>query len=123
LSQGKRLGGQRIPLDEARRQARAAAEQRRVLATRCFDQYRMRSPELLRFAAAQRQPGACVYLSLGVSQGKRLGGQRIPLDEARRQARAAAEQRRVLAKNSRVPPSFLPEFLARTLRCSAAARA
>lgn len=35
-----------------------------------------------------------------LSQGKRLGGQRIPLDEARRQARAAAEQRRVLAKNS-----------------------
>lgn len=35
-----------------------------------------------------------------LSQGKRLGGSRIPLDEARRQARAAAEQRRVLAKNS-----------------------
>ncbi|KAI2725626.1 hypothetical protein CBS147333_1032 [Penicillium roqueforti] len=35
-----------------------------------------------------------------LSQGKRLGGQRIPLDEARRQARAAAEQRRILAKNS-----------------------
>ncbi|KAJ5210919.1 Zinc finger RanBP2-type [Penicillium cf. griseofulvum] len=35
-----------------------------------------------------------------LSQGKRLGGQRIPLDEARRQARAAAEQRRVLTKNS-----------------------
>ncbi|KAJ5565702.1 Zinc finger RanBP2-type [Penicillium sp. DV-2018c] len=35
-----------------------------------------------------------------LSQGKRLGGQRIPLDEARRQARAAAEQRRTLSKNS-----------------------
>lgn len=35
-----------------------------------------------------------------LSQGKRLGGTRIPLDEARRQARAAAEQRRALAKNS-----------------------
>ncbi|KAJ5124067.1 Zinc finger RanBP2-type [Penicillium bovifimosum] len=35
-----------------------------------------------------------------LSQGKRLGGQRIPLDEARRQARAAAEQRRILSKNS-----------------------
>ena len=35
-----------------------------------------------------------------LSQGKRLGGQRIPLDEARRQARAAAEQRRILTKNS-----------------------
>ncbi|KAJ5305998.1 hypothetical protein PENANT_c047G06867 [Penicillium antarcticum] len=35
-----------------------------------------------------------------LSQGKRLGGTRIPLDEARRQARAAAEQRRVLGKNS-----------------------
>ncbi|KAJ5115244.1 hypothetical protein NUU61_001003 [Penicillium alfredii] len=35
-----------------------------------------------------------------LSQGKRLGGQRIPLDEARRRARAAAEQRRVLTKNS-----------------------
>ncbi|KAJ6008944.1 hypothetical protein N7499_001009 [Penicillium canescens] len=35
-----------------------------------------------------------------LSQGKRLGGQRIPLDEARRQARAAAEQRKVLSKNS-----------------------
>ncbi|KAJ5167753.1 Zinc finger RanBP2-type [Penicillium canariense] len=35
-----------------------------------------------------------------LSQGKRLGGSRIPLDEARRQARAAAEQRRTLAKNS-----------------------
>ncbi|KAJ5396130.1 uncharacterized protein N7487_010433 [Penicillium crustosum] len=35
-----------------------------------------------------------------LSQGKRLGGQRIPLDEARRQARAAAEKRRVLTKNS-----------------------
>ncbi|KAJ5780337.1 Zinc finger RanBP2-type [Penicillium paradoxum] len=35
-----------------------------------------------------------------LSQGKRLGGQRIPLDEARRQARAAAEQRKILSKNS-----------------------
>lgn len=35
-----------------------------------------------------------------LSQGKRLGGQRIPVDEARRQARAAAEQRRALTKNS-----------------------
>lgn len=35
-----------------------------------------------------------------LSQGKRLGGQRIPLDEARRQARAAAEQRKTLTKNS-----------------------
>lgn len=35
-----------------------------------------------------------------LSQGKRLGGSRIPLDEVRRQARAAAEQRKVLAKNS-----------------------
>ncbi|CAG8324374.1 unnamed protein product [Penicillium salamii] len=35
-----------------------------------------------------------------LSQGKRLGGRRIPVDEARRQARAAAEQRRTLAKNS-----------------------
>ncbi|KAI2793275.1 hypothetical protein POX_b03328 [Penicillium oxalicum] len=35
-----------------------------------------------------------------LSQGKRLGGSRIPLDEARRRARAAAEQRKVLAKNS-----------------------
>ncbi|KAJ5336804.1 zinc finger protein [Penicillium brevicompactum] len=35
-----------------------------------------------------------------LSQGKRLGGQRMPVDEARRQARAAAEQRRTLAKNS-----------------------
>ncbi|KAJ5464178.1 hypothetical protein N7475_007313 [Penicillium sp. IBT 31633x] len=35
-----------------------------------------------------------------LSQGKRLGGQRIPLDEARRLARAAAEQRRIISKNS-----------------------
>lgn len=35
-----------------------------------------------------------------LSQGKRLGGNRIPIDEARRRARAAAEQRRLLAKNS-----------------------
>lgn len=35
-----------------------------------------------------------------LSQGKRLGGSRIPLDEARRRARAAAEQRKTLAKNS-----------------------
>lgn len=35
-----------------------------------------------------------------LSQGKRLGGSRIPLDEARRRARAAAEQRKILAKNS-----------------------
>ncbi|KAJ5493370.1 hypothetical protein N7539_002116 [Penicillium diatomitis] len=35
-----------------------------------------------------------------LSQGKRLGGSRIPLDEARRRARAAAEQRKALAKNS-----------------------
>ncbi|KAJ5644569.1 Zinc finger RanBP2-type [Penicillium longicatenatum] len=35
-----------------------------------------------------------------LSQGKRLGGARIPLDEARRQARATAEKRRILAKNS-----------------------
>lgn len=35
-----------------------------------------------------------------LSHGKRLGGQKIPLDEARRQARAAAEQRRVISKNS-----------------------
>jgi hypothetical protein len=35
-----------------------------------------------------------------LSQGKRLGGTRIPLDEARRQARAAAEQRRAQSKNS-----------------------
>ena len=35
-----------------------------------------------------------------LSQGKRLGGQRMPVDEARRQARAAAEQRRTLTKNS-----------------------
>lgn len=35
-----------------------------------------------------------------LSEGKRLGGQRIPLDEARRRARAAAEQRRILSKNS-----------------------
>jgi DNA-dependent metalloprotease WSS1 len=31
LSEGKRLGGQRIPMDEARRRARAAAEKRRNL--------------------------------------------------------------------------------------------
>ncbi|MCJ1361357.1 hypothetical protein MMC16_000455 [Acarospora aff. strigata] len=31
LSEGKKLGGRRIPLDEARRRARAAAEQRRTL--------------------------------------------------------------------------------------------
>ncbi|KAJ5648591.1 hypothetical protein N7490_004963 [Penicillium lividum] len=35
-----------------------------------------------------------------LSQGKRLGGSRIPLDEARRQARATAEKRRILSKNS-----------------------
>lgn len=35
-----------------------------------------------------------------LSEGKRLGGARIPLDEARRQARATAEQRRIRAKNS-----------------------
>lgn len=35
-----------------------------------------------------------------LSQGKRLGGTRMPIDEARRQARAAAEQRRILSKNS-----------------------
>ncbi|CAI7677600.1 unnamed protein product [Penicillium manginii] len=35
-----------------------------------------------------------------LSQGKRLGGTRMPPDEARRQARAAAEQRRILTKNS-----------------------
>ena len=35
-----------------------------------------------------------------LSQGKRLGGARIPLDEARRQARATAEKRRLLTKNS-----------------------
>lgn len=35
-----------------------------------------------------------------LSQGKRLGGTRMPIDEARRRARAAAEQRRLLAKNS-----------------------
>lgn len=35
-----------------------------------------------------------------LSQGKRLGGTRMPLDEARRQARAAAEQRRAQAKSS-----------------------
>lgn len=35
-----------------------------------------------------------------LSQGKRLGGSSIPLDEARRRARAAAEQRKTLAKNS-----------------------
>ncbi|KAJ5724487.1 hypothetical protein N7493_006215 [Penicillium malachiteum] len=35
-----------------------------------------------------------------LSQGKRLGGARIPLDEARRQARAAAEQRRIRTKNA-----------------------
>ncbi|KAJ5624487.1 hypothetical protein N7510_000796 [Penicillium lagena] len=35
-----------------------------------------------------------------LSEGKRLGGNRIPLDEARRRARASAEQRRVLFKNS-----------------------
>lgn len=35
-----------------------------------------------------------------LSQGKRLGGSRIPIEEARRRARAAAEQRRILAKNS-----------------------
>lgn len=35
-----------------------------------------------------------------LSQGKRLGGTRMPIDEARRQARAAAEQRRILNKNS-----------------------
>ena len=31
LSEGKKLGGRRIPIDEARRRARAAAEQRRTL--------------------------------------------------------------------------------------------
>ncbi|KAJ5280513.1 hypothetical protein N7478_005885 [Penicillium angulare] len=35
-----------------------------------------------------------------LSQGKRLGGARIPLDEARRQARSAAEQRLVRSKKS-----------------------
>lgn len=35
-----------------------------------------------------------------LSQGKCLGGNRIPLDEARRQARAAAERRRAQTKNS-----------------------
>ncbi|OGM45664.1 zinc metallopeptidase [Aspergillus bombycis] len=33
LSEGKRLGGRRIPLHEVRRQAKAAAEQRRALST------------------------------------------------------------------------------------------
>ncbi|KAJ5132948.1 hypothetical protein N7448_007106 [Penicillium atrosanguineum] len=35
-----------------------------------------------------------------LSQGKRLGGARMPIDEARRQARASAEQRRSQTKNS-----------------------
>ncbi|KAH8431860.1 metalloendopeptidase WSS1 [Aspergillus melleus] len=35
-----------------------------------------------------------------LSQGKRLGGRRMPVDEARRQARAAAEQRRALSAGS-----------------------
>ncbi|KAJ5103911.1 hypothetical protein N7532_004440 [Penicillium argentinense] len=35
-----------------------------------------------------------------LSEGKRLGGSRIPIDEARRQARAAAEQRRLISKTS-----------------------
>lgn len=35
-----------------------------------------------------------------LSQGKRLGGARIPMDEARRRARASAERRRVIAKDS-----------------------
>ncbi|KAI9724236.1 MAG: hypothetical protein M1835_003908, partial [Candelina submexicana] len=35
-----------------------------------------------------------------LSEGKKLGGKRIPIDEARRRARAAAEKRRVLNKGS-----------------------
>ncbi|OJJ47927.1 hypothetical protein ASPZODRAFT_131537 [Penicilliopsis zonata CBS 506.65] len=35
-----------------------------------------------------------------LSHGRRLGGQKMPLDEARRRARAAAEQRRVLSAGS-----------------------
>lgn len=35
-----------------------------------------------------------------LSQGRRLGGRKIPMEEARRQARAAAEQRRKLAAGS-----------------------
>ena len=35
-----------------------------------------------------------------LSQGRRLGGRKIPIDEAHRQARAAAEQRRVLSAGS-----------------------
>ncbi|KAA8643586.1 hypothetical protein EYZ11_009485 [Aspergillus tanneri] len=35
-----------------------------------------------------------------LSEGKRLGGRRMPVDEARRQARAAAEQRRTLSAGS-----------------------
>ncbi|KAI9813120.1 MAG: hypothetical protein M1827_004340 [Pycnora praestabilis] len=35
-----------------------------------------------------------------LSEGKKLGGRRIPMDEARRRARASAEQRRVLTQGS-----------------------
>lgn len=35
-----------------------------------------------------------------LSQGKRLGGRSMPIDEARRVARAAAERRRTLAAGS-----------------------
>ncbi|KAI9720408.1 MAG: hypothetical protein M1812_002914 [Candelaria pacifica] len=35
-----------------------------------------------------------------LSEGKKLGGKRIPIDEARRRARAAAEKRQVLTKGS-----------------------
>ncbi|KAB8611443.1 hypothetical protein FH972_025948 [Carpinus fangiana] len=35
-----------------------------------------------------------------LSEGHRLGGRRVPIDEVRRQARSAAEKRKVLQKNS-----------------------
>ncbi|KAJ5683522.1 hypothetical protein N7462_006687 [Penicillium macrosclerotiorum] len=60
-----------------------------------------------------------------LSQGKRLGGSRIPLDEARRQARAAAEQRQLLTKNSGQKLGGAPRprgIAARKLRADAAQR-
>lgn len=81
LSEGKRLGGQQVPLHEARRRARAAAEKRRTLTAGSGQKlggapvFRGTHIRKVTADAAQRRIDVTKGCASGTSEGERLVGE------------------------------------------------
>lgn len=79
MSEGKRLGGQRIPMDEARRRARAAAEKRRNLTAGSGQKLGgkpvLRGTDMRKVIAdaAQRRTTVTKGCASGTKEGQKLG--------------------------------------------------